>query len=318
MVSNLSRRPRLNGGKARLLDVRSDVVFKKIFGQHPNLIKSFLNNILPLAENSLIETIEYLPFEQTPRIPELKNTIVDVKCKDSNGRIFIVEMQLNWTDSFFKRFLFGASTAYVQQLQPGDGYSKLSPVYGLAILNTSFDKSSEEWFHHYRLTNKNNVEKTLDGLELIFLELEKFKAQNSDHKKIGILWLRFLKEINESLDDVPREFTEIQELAEAVELAKESTYTIEELRQYDAFLDAVRVEKTIREDSKAEGEKIGLEKGKAEGEKIGLDKGKEEKLIELAKKMLGKGMAITEVSDITDLRIAELEKLRAELAYRRF
>eukprot|EP01126_Amoeba_proteus_P029827 TRINITY_DN2946_c0_g1_i1.p1 TRINITY_DN2946_c0_g1~~TRINITY_DN2946_c0_g1_i1.p1 ORF type:complete len:236 (+),score=-9.93 TRINITY_DN2946_c0_g1_i1:177-884(+) len=235
-MDKLSRRPNTNGGKARLLDVKSDLVFKKIFGQHPNLIKSFLNNILPLPGNSLIGSIEYLPAEQTPRIPDLKNTIVDVKCTDCNGRIFIVEMQLNWTDSFFKRFLFGASNAYVQQLKPGDGYTNLSPVYGLAILNTSFDKTGEEWFHHYRLANTKNAEKTLDGLELIFLELEKFKPKSLEHKKIGLLWLRFLKEINESLDDIPPEFTEIPELAEAVELAKESTYTIEELRQYDAFL----------------------------------------------------------------------------------
>jgi hypothetical protein len=35
-------------------------------------------------------------------------------------------------------------------------------------------------------------------------------------------------------------------------------------------------------------------------------------------KVLEKGMAITEASDATDLRIAELEKLRAEVAYCRF
>jgi hypothetical protein len=29
-MANLSRRPRLNGGKARLLDVRSDVVFERV------------------------------------------------------------------------------------------------------------------------------------------------------------------------------------------------------------------------------------------------------------------------------------------------
>ncbi|MCE3231030.1 MAG: hypothetical protein K0R52_958 [Alphaproteobacteria bacterium] len=37
------------------LDPRADVVFKKIFGQHPDLIKSFLNNLLPLPEGHLIQ-----------------------------------------------------------------------------------------------------------------------------------------------------------------------------------------------------------------------------------------------------------------------
>ena len=35
----------------RFLDPKADVVFKKIFGQHPDLIKSFLNNLLPLPED---------------------------------------------------------------------------------------------------------------------------------------------------------------------------------------------------------------------------------------------------------------------------
>ena len=100
----------------RFLDVKSDIVFKKIFGQHPELIKSFLNGILPLSEGHLIEEIQYLTPEQSPRIPSMKNTIVDVKCTDQKGRIFIVEMQLAWRASFMNRFLFGASKAYVQQM----------------------------------------------------------------------------------------------------------------------------------------------------------------------------------------------------------
>ncbi|CAN5364630.1 hypothetical protein BH10PSE19_BH10PSE19_05720 [soil metagenome] len=38
---------------SRYLDPKSDVVFKKIFGEHPHLLKSFLNSMLPLpAERS--------------------------------------------------------------------------------------------------------------------------------------------------------------------------------------------------------------------------------------------------------------------------
>src|SRR5580700_2453154 len=76
---------------SRYLDPKSDVVFKKVFGQHPHLLKSFLNAVLPLAPGELIETLEYLPSEQIPDIPILKRTIVDVKCYDQQGKIFIVE-----------------------------------------------------------------------------------------------------------------------------------------------------------------------------------------------------------------------------------
>ena len=291
--------------QVRLLDVRSDLVFKRIFGEHPNLTKSFLNSILPLPENNLIETVSYLTPEQAPRIPSLKNTIVDVKCTDQQGRIFIVEMQLAWTASFAKRFLFGVSKAFVQQLKRGKTYDELCPVYGLAILNEPFDKMMPDWYHHYRLTNASNTEKTLDGIELIFVELTKFKPQTFDHRKIGVLWLRFLREINEKLSDIPQEFKDDPDLAEALELAKESSYTPEELDAYDQYLDAVRVEQTIREDAKAEGEQIGLEKGKAEGKAAG----KGEKAIEVAKKLLKKGINLNEVAELTGLDAADLAKL---------
>jgi predicted transposase/invertase (TIGR01784 family) len=79
---------------AKFLDPKSDIVFKKVFGSNSELIKSFLNSVMPLPEDGLIETIEYLTPEQSPRIPSMKNTIVDVKCTDQKGRIFIVEMQM--------------------------------------------------------------------------------------------------------------------------------------------------------------------------------------------------------------------------------
>jgi hypothetical protein len=110
---------------SRFLDPKNDIVFKKIFGSHPYLIKSFLNAVLTLPDDGLIETIEYLPAEQVPTIPTMKNTIVDVKCYDQQGRIFIVEMQMQWTDSFTKRLTFGASSkAYVNRLDKGMEYKR--------------------------------------------------------------------------------------------------------------------------------------------------------------------------------------------------
>src|ERR1700733_1845912 len=85
---------------SRYLDPKSDIVFKKIFGQHPHLLKSFLNAVLPLPEDGLIESIHYLPSEQVPPIPAFKYTVVDVRCTDRQDRTFIVEMQIQWTTGF--------------------------------------------------------------------------------------------------------------------------------------------------------------------------------------------------------------------------
>jgi len=70
---------------ARYLNPRSDLVFKKIFGEHAHLLVSFLNSLLPLPPDGLIVSLTYLPTEQIPNIPVLKRTILDVKCTDQQG-----------------------------------------------------------------------------------------------------------------------------------------------------------------------------------------------------------------------------------------
>ena len=129
----------------RYLDPKADIVFKRIFGEHPKLLQNFLNALLPLSPGEQIASLEYLPSEQAPQIPIFKRSIVDVKCTDSQGRIFIVEMQMEWTLSFMQRMLFGAAQAYVKQLYKGENYKALCPVYGIGILNVSIH------IHHRRI-----------------------------------------------------------------------------------------------------------------------------------------------------------------------
>jgi predicted transposase/invertase (TIGR01784 family) len=318
---------------ARFLDPKSDVVFKKIFGQHPDLIKSFLNNLLPLPEGRLIETVTYLPAEQTPRIPGMKNTIVDVKCKDESGRIFIVEMQMTWSKSFMSRFLFGTSKAYVQQLGRGKTYDTLCPVYGLALVNETFEEETDDWFHHYRLTNVKDLDKILEGMEMIFLELPKFNPKTFEDRKVGVLWMRFLRE-TDSLKGIPEAFKTSPEVIKAMELAQESAYTPAELAAYDEYLDAVRVAQTIRNDADArvreaqkareESEaKLEEEIKKNEEERRGREeerkkneenmeeerKNNEEERKNMACKMLAKGTSIEDVCDITGLPVEVVQSL---------
>ncbi|MDR1415577.1 MAG: Rpn family recombination-promoting nuclease/putative transposase, partial [Odoribacteraceae bacterium] len=70
----------------RYLNPKNDLPFKRIFGEHPDLLKSFLNALMPLEENQQIVSLEYLSPEQVPENPGKKYSIVDVRCKDNFGR----------------------------------------------------------------------------------------------------------------------------------------------------------------------------------------------------------------------------------------
>ena len=45
---------------AKYLDPKVDVTFKKVFGEHKNLVISLLNALLPLDEGKKIEAIGYM------------------------------------------------------------------------------------------------------------------------------------------------------------------------------------------------------------------------------------------------------------------
>ena len=288
------------------LDPKNDLTFKKVFGQHPHLLKSFLNALLPLPEGSYIESLEYLSAEMVPEIPLLKHTIVDVRCKDNHGRQFIVEMQMHWTTGFMQRVLFNASKAYIKQLDKTEAYKILQPVYALSLVNDIFEPKKTEYYHHYQIVNILDTQKQIEGLEFVFVELPKFKAQNITEKKLQVLWLRFMTEIDESMTEVPDELMNTPEIKEALENLLVSGFSKAELEGYDKYWDSIRTEKTLQtgffDKGKAEGEQIGMEKG----EQIGATNEKI-KIVRNARQM---GMSLEDISKLTGLTEKDLLKLK--------
>lgn len=278
----------------KYLDPKADLVFKKIFNDHPHLLKSFLNAVLPLPEDRQIVELEHLPVEQVPKIPVFKRTIVDVKCKDREGRIFIVEMQIQWTDSFMQRLLFGAANAYVKQLSVGEEYDLLNPVYGLALINSIFDEETPEWYHHYGLVKLNNPQKEIiRGLTLVFVELAKLKVSNLVDKKLKVLWLRFMREINDKTKQVAPELLAVPEIKEALFLAEEAGYTPAELEAYEAYWKAVSSEKTMQKESWMKGNTEGIA----------------EATLKIAREMKNRGSDASFIKQCTGLSDDEIDKL---------
>ena len=275
----------------KYLDPKADLTFKKVFGNHPDLLISLLNALLPLKKEQQIESIEYLPAELVPVDPLHKDTIVDVRCKDIEGRQFVVEMQMAWTDAFKQRVLFNASKAYVSQAEMGYKYEDLQPVYSLNLVNEIFEKDMKEYKHNYRIVHDKRTKKVIEGLCFTFIELPKFKPHTMKEKRMTILWLRFLTEINDHTQEVPVELLENPEISKALEEVKISAFTDEELMAYDKFWDRVSSEKTLMEGR--------YDEGKLAGEA--------EKAVEIAKKMKAAGMDVETISKMTGVSKEEIE-----------
>jgi predicted transposase/invertase (TIGR01784 family) len=251
---------------ARYLDPRNDLTFKYIFGEHEHLCRSLLNSILPLEAHRQIVSLQYGSPELVPEIPILKDSIVDIFCTDNIGRQFIVEMQMVWTSSFKSRVLLNASKAYVMQLDTGQDYRLIQPVYALNFVNDIFEPESAEHYHDYRIVNIKDTDKQIEGLELIFIELPKFKPGGRAEKKLYDLWLKFLTAIKGNTDEAPSELLEEEVTNEALRYLERNSYTKGQLATYNKYWDIVRTERTRDLDARAEGMAEGEAKGEAKGE----------------------------------------------------
>ena len=293
---------------AKYLDPKADVTFKKVFGEHKNLVISLLNALLPLDDGKQIESIEYLPSELVPETPLGKNTIVDVRCEETGGRKFIVEMQMEWRANFKQRVLLNASKAYVKQLPRGNEYNLLQPVYSLNLVNETFEPDMEEYYHYYRLVHYLHSDKILEGLHLVLVELPKFKAKNLTEKKMQVLWLRFLTEIGEATKEAPQDLVDNPHVNEALEIVEESALNDAERAAYDGFWDLVSREATKEAEMKAAIAERDAATARADAATARADAAVE-KLRQSARKMKDKGFSAADIADLTGLTADEINAL---------
>jgi predicted transposase/invertase (TIGR01784 family) len=284
----------MKGTKGKYLNPKADVTFKRIFGEHEELVMSLLNALLPLDEGKRIEHVEYLPAELVPENPLKKNSVVDVRCRETGGRHFIVEMQMNWNNEFKRRVILNASKAVVKQLNKGEDYTLLQPVWALNLINdVGFDAGPDEFYHDYAIVNVNHTDRHIEGLRFVFVELPKFKPQTIKEKKMAVLWLKFLTEIDESTEEVDAELLENPDTAQALQILEKSAYDDSQLYAYEYFWDAV-----VNERVAIEG---GYKRGMADGE--------HNKALEAARRMKADSMPAELIAKYTGLSIDTVNNL---------
>ena len=111
--------------------------------------------------------------------------------------------------------------------------------------------------------------------------------------------LNTLQSLNED------ELIQQQQYLPTTEELEISGFTDAELRAYDKFWDSVSVERTLLDDRYQKGMEKGMEKGRAEG--------MSQRSLEIARKMLAKGMDEASIMDMTGLTAEEIKLLKAEM-----
>ena len=133
----------------------------------------------------------------------------------------------------------------------------------------------------------------------------------------GYLKQMIMKQVEERYISLLTDFG-FDRLFEEAEITK---FTPQEMREYEtskmAYRDIKNSVDTAKREGIAEGMEIGLEKGMKQGMekgmKEGMEKGMSQRSLEIAKKMLAKGMDEASIMDMTGLTVEEIKMLKAEM-----
>ncbi len=277
----------------RFVDVKSDIAFKRIFGNEgkKEILISFLNAVLGLSGDREIGDISILNPYQVPKIEGLKETVLDIRAVDKRNVTFIVEIQVQRKKGFEKRVLYYTSKAYIAQLGRGDDYPKLNQVIYIGIVDFNIFEG-DNYLTRHMILNTDTFKQELKDFEFNFIELPKFTKGEDEIESIVDKWIHFIKNAY-SLHMVPK-CADFIEIREAYDIANEITWSEKELEIYEYWQIRFQDERGAIEyaaenaliKGQIEGERKGIIIGRAEGKIEGRVEGKLEGLLEGIEGML--------------------------------
>jgi predicted transposase/invertase (TIGR01784 family) len=193
--------------------------------------------------------------------------------------------------NFFKdRSVYYASFPIREQGLRGDWDYRLKSVYTVGILNFVFNESKDEKdYYHSEVKLMDTRKKTVfyDKLTFIYLEIPKFNKDINQLETRFEKWMYVLKNLSK-LQELPpqlqeRIFEKIFRVAEIAKMDKQEIAEYEDsLKKYRDLYSALATAER---------------KGKIEGK------------IEIAQRLLNKGMSLEDVSDVTGLSEGQVKEL---------
>jgi predicted transposase/invertase (TIGR01784 family) len=298
------------------LDVKTDYAFKKVFGSVDSKDKliSFLNAIVYENKRTKIKDLTIVDPYNIPLLDGMKNSFVDVKAILDDDTKVIIEMQVLNHQGFEKRVLYNLAKNYSVQLNKAEDYHLLNPVIALNIVDFTMFKDSSKIITNFKLLEKEEFIDYSDDIELIFVELPKFKKELKDLQTIADEWIYFIKNAG-SLEYIPNDLN--KNIQNSFDVLNEANLTKDELETQHKRKEFISIQKLAilkaTNDGLVkgleQGIEQGIEKGIEQGIEKGIEQGIEQRNIEIAKNLLDI-LDNETISLKTGLEVQKIESLR--------
>lgn len=293
---------------SKFLDPKNDFAFKRIFGTEKNkdILIHFLNDVLTFNEHGYIVDVSFLKTNQDPETAAKKTSIVDILCKDQNGSIYIVEMQVAKEKGFEKRAQYYASKAYVSQANNGGEFQDLKEIIFLAIADFVMFPNKNGYKSDHVILDKESYENDLKDFSFTFIELPKFNKDIDQLKNMTDKWSYFFKHADETSEkDLQKLVGSDQIIERAFEELNRFSWNDQELLTYDQTQKYEWCYNASMAQKFDEGKAQGIAEGKAQG----IAEGKAEAMLIMAKSLIDQGVAMETICVATGLSKEKIETL---------
>ena len=275
-------------------NLKNDIIFKAFFSRKGNEI--FLIDFLEALLNIKIDSIK---IKEEVNIEQLsvdeKGGRLDLQAKLNDGIIVNIELQMKNNYDIEERTTLYSSKISSREAGRGTDYKDIDKIIMINILGYNLLEFEEYISETVIVLDKHREYEMLKGIKWYFIELPKFRKKNPDLNNKMDQWICFIDDSNKG----------------AVKMAENNNEVLKKARKELDYLtgdEAVRRLAELRD--KWEMDDFFIKKrAKEEGEKRGKKMGEKKKQIEIAKKLLEKGMEIEEIIEITGLTENEVKKL---------
>lgn len=315
--------------------IRFDWAMKHMLRDKANF--GILEGLISVLLNDEVHIVELLESESNQESDSDKFNRVDIKAKNSEGHLIIVEVQLTRQLYYLQRILYGTCKAITEHINIGEKYDQVKKVYSISILYCEYGQGDDYVYHGETVFTgihtggQLRVNTKEDGVIVPHLPKEVFPEyyliRVNAYTKIPQTpldeWIDYLK------NGVVKEDTSAPGLQQVKDKLRLMSMSAEERRSYDSHMDNIMVQNdvldTARDEGREEGLEIGrkegLEMGRKEGRELGREEGREEgraegraegreeERIAMARQLLAKGLDKAFIASVTTLSLDQLSDL---------
>ncbi len=292
-----------------------DWAIKRLLRSKSNheVLEGFLSELLK-TDVSIIEVLES---ESNQETAQDKFNRVDLKIKNSQQEVIIIEIQYDSELDYFQRILYASSKAIIEHQEKGEAYQNIVKVISINILYFNLGEGDD---YIYRGTTRFKGLHEGDELQLTSGQKRLF-AKEAPHTIFPEYYLIRVNKFNNVAKDSLDEWIyflkneEIKENFKAKGLKKaKAVLDVMKLSEterlaYERYMENKSYNASMYQSTYVTGHLNGRLEGIKEGREEGIKEGIKEGKIEMARAMKKEGESIDKIIKYTQLSEQQIESL---------